>query len=267
MTMTHFQTEYKSKHDTFTQHMKFMTEYLECRNTTNLSSSLSDGALEMFMTASSIIMGDILTCYYTLRIDRLFDRLQWPDPIDFMLDLPLSLCYNNLRLAMRCIFLIRSEIINEYLRRFPGNASILIDGFDDCYKSKDDNEWYYRHYSSWCVHLIVNHGIPFDYLLFQTYSWNMFDIKCMCECWRGLQYILQGMGTTDADIMHLVRPYSLPERMYPTVRYLVDLEYRMIRNTRSGASGIPIHFRERSESVLEETVHEPKVKRVQIDNV
>lgn len=258
MTTSHFQTSYKSSNGTFERHVTFMREFTSCP-----VSSISDEALDMFMTASSIIMGDTLVCYYTLRIDRLFDRINWADPINYMIDLNVKAAYDNLRLALRCIFLIRSIILKEYIKRKPSQESILMDTFDDCYKFVDDNDWYYRHYSRWCVHLVVNYGVPFEYLTLQVYSWHVMDLKYMCDCWRDLQDVMHGLGVTDAGVIHLLRPVMYPERMFPTLRYLIDLEHRTRINKR-GEIGVTFQLRERSESSLEETVHEPEVRRVLI---
>lgn len=243
------QIEYKSANGQLKQHVTFMQEYVAIRHGL---STIDDKSMQVFLTASNIIMGDILVCYYTLRVASLYREIRWPDPIDVMRDLNMVQAYSNLRLLLSCIFTIRSEILREYLRRHPDLSYFMVHSFDDCHKSDDENAWYYKHYSLWCVHLVINFGVPLEFLTLKAYGWHVMDVKYMCECFRDAQLLLNGLDRTDADIRHFWRPLSMPERLFPTLRYMLDMEYRMRLNGRGEEGETRLIGRDRSESVIED---------------
>lgn len=247
---TNMQVKYKSANGQMNQHVTFMKEYVGVRHSLR---EIAYESLQTFLSASNIIMGDLLVCYYTLRVAGLYKDIRWPDPIDIMNDLNVLQAYGNLRLLLSCIFTIRSEILIEFSRRIPGIEDSMIHAFDDCHKSHDENEWYYKHYSVWCVSLVINYGIPLEFLTIKAYEWHIMDVKYMCECFGEAQMVLRGLGRTDAGILHLYRPPTLPERLFPTLRYMLDMEYRMRINTR-GEEGVSLILeqRDRSESILED---------------
>lgn len=232
-------------------HVKFMKEYCAVRKCGPLT-GLSNEVIQVFLTASNVIMGDLLVCYYTLRVGSLYKEIRWPDPLDVMKDLDMYRAYSNLRILMTCIFVIRCEILREYSHRHLDLTATMVHGFDDCHRASDENTWFYRHYSTWCVHLVINYGVPLELLTIKAYSWKIMDVRYMCEAFGDAQSVLRGLDMTDAGIRHLYRPEGMPEKLFPTLRYMLDIEYRMRINNHGEEGHTAVGFRERSESILEE---------------
>lgn len=224
MTHSDIQIHYRSQYDRYRKALNYMKSFAEAIKDTPIE-SMPESAMATFIEVSSSIMGNFTVIYYTLRVGSLFEKLKWQDPVDIMSDMNMRKVYCNIRLAMSVIFRIRCMLMREYVKRH--GSEFLVHGYDDCHLARDENTFYYRHYSQWCMHLVLHNPAPLEFLLLQTYEWNQMDIYEISKSWDELQSILSLLGFDDSGIEHLHRTSHLPERVYPTMKFLLSMEHRM----------------------------------------